>query len=254
MNRPACNTPHVPVLRRARTFLPLLGLLVALDAGAHEFLTRETLDDAIERIRDIERELSGSDGQASSVDEVYRLGNAAEALASLINEDVRAHGLDQQELILGGLDRAAALGVDIEWSSQHKRFFYDGAAWHRYLELAPEGPFAADSRYRLIERNFYLAPADTMESLEESAAVKGRFLDDYPDFRNAGRVALFLAIDYRDLYRLCLEQPDANCESDYASRAAEQFEQIAGRYAGTDTAEIAERFLARLERELAAAE
>lgn len=240
---------HASVLRWARTFLPLLGLLAALDAGAHEFLTRETLDDAIERIRDIER--SGSDGKASSVDEVYRLGNAAEALASLINEDVRAHGLDQQELIFGGLDRAAALGVDIEWSSQHKRFFYDGDAWHRYIELAPEGPFAAESRYRLIERNFYLAPADTIDYLQESAAAKGRFLDDYPDFREAARVALFLGIDYRDLYRLCLEQPDATCESEYASRATEQFGQIAGRYAGTDTAEIAERFLARLEGELA---
>jgi len=249
MNRHACNTS---VLRRAWTFVPLLGLLAALDASAHEFLTRETLDDAIERIQDIERELSGSDGKAVPVDAVYRLGNAAEALVSLINEDVRAHGLDQQELIFGGLDRAAALGVDIHWSSQHKRFFYDGAAWQRYLELVPEGPFAADSRYQLIERNFYLAPANTIDSLEENAVVKRRFLDDYPDFREAARVALFLGIDYRDLYRLCLEQPDANCESDYARRATEEFEQIARRYAGNDTAEIAERFLARLEGELAA--
>jgi hypothetical protein len=251
MNRPACHTPRAWSWRRVHRFLPLLGLLAALNVDAHEFLTRETLDDAIERIRDIGEELSASDG-AVSADDVYRLGNAAEALALLINEDVRAHGFDQQELIFGGLDRAAALGVDIDWSAQHKRFFYDGAAWRRYIELAPGGTFAADSRYHLIERNFYLAPADTIDSLRASAAVKVRFLDDYPRFREAARVALFLGIDYRDLYRLCLEQPDSNCKNDYAERATEQFAQIASRYAGSDTAEIADRFLARLEGELAA--
>lgn len=252
MNGPAWVPPGASILRRARMFFPLLVVLAALDASAHEFLTRETLDDAIERIGDIQQALSGSDGKAVLVDDIYRLGNAAEALVTLINEDVRAHGLDQENLIFGGLDRAAALGVEIDWSSQHKRFFYDGAAWRRYIELAPKGPFAADSRYNLIERNFYLAPADTIDSLQESAAIKGRFLYDYPDFREASRVALFLGIDYRDLYRLCLKQPDANCQSDYAKLATEQFGQIAGRYAGTDTAEIAERFRARLEGEVAA--
>jgi hypothetical protein len=33
--------------------------------------------------------------------------------------------------------------------------------------------------------------------------MESDFLRRYPEFSNAGRVVMFLAIDYRDLWRLC---------------------------------------------------
>ena len=60
-----------------------------------------------------------------------------------------------------------------------------------------------NSRYHLIETGFYRGNAENREELLARTAMESDFLRRYPEFSNTGRVVIFLAIDYRDLWRLC---------------------------------------------------
>lgn len=231
--------------------LLLLGCLFhAVNAGAHLFLTSETLDDALAQIGEWHSAIGDLDGGATTHEPLYRLGLAAWELAELMNEEVRTHGLGQASLMTEGIERAQAFGVSIAWSEDHQRFFYDGNAFRRYLKLAPDGRFAADSNYRLIELDFYLGPSDDIHALEEKARNKREFLDAYPDFPAQARVSIFLGIDYRDLYRLCLERDDADCKKRYGQLAIAQFGQVASEHANSDSSELAKRLLERTKSEL----
>lgn len=213
-------------------------------------LTAETLDDALARIGELHTLIGEQGDRADDQEALYLLGDAAWQLAELMNEEVRVHGLEQQALMTEGTERAKAFGVEITWSEDHQRFFYDGDAYHRYLLRAPDGPFAADSRYRLIELDFYRAAADNIAALEDKAKNKREFLEAYPDFPAKARVNIFLGIDYRDLYRLCLAADDVDCEETYARLAIEQFRKVASGYADSDSGEIAAQLLVRTQSEI----
>lgn len=225
-------------------------LLYPVNAGAHLFLTAETLDGALERIAEWHAAAGEQDDEAVQNEALYQLGEAAWELTALMNEEVRAHGLGQQALMTEGIERARAFGLDIAWSEDHQRFFYDGEAYRRYLSRAPDGPFAAESRYRLIELDFYLGVSKSIEALEAKAASKREFLEEYPDFHARARVGIFLGIDYRDLYRLCLERDDTDCEDEYAPLAVEQFRKVATAHADSDSGEVARRLMTRTQHEI----
>lgn len=233
-----------------RALLLISCLLHGLNAGAHLFLTQETLDDALAQIGEWHSAIAARNGAAAGHEPLYRLGLAAWELAELMNEEVRTHGLGQQSLMTEGIERAQAFGVSIAWSEAHRRFFYDGNAFRRYLELAPHGRFAADSKYRLIERDFYLGPSDNINALEEKAKNKREFLEAYPDFPAQARVGIFLGIDYRDLYRLCLGREDADCKTLYGQLAIEQFGKVASEHPDNDSGALARRLLDRTKSEI----
>ncbi|MGH8222821.1 MAG: hypothetical protein ACREQZ_07590 [Woeseiaceae bacterium] len=250
MTQVLCSSP---IARLAFAVPMLVGcLLFAGNAGAHLFLTTETLRDALERIGERHAAIAGQGTEVANPEALYRLGEAARELAELMNEQVRAHGLGEQALMTEGIERAKAFGVDIAWSDDHQRFFYDGDAYRGYLQRAPDGPLAADSRYRLIELDFYLGPSDSIDGLEENAEGKREFLESYPDYPVRARIGIFLGIDYRDLYRLCLERDDADCEDVYARLAIEQFRKIASEHADSDSddGELAMRLLSRTQSEI----
>lgn len=225
-------------------------LMYSLNAGAHLFLTTETLNDALAQIGAWHDAVDDRPGGAAAHEPLYRLGQAAWELAELMNEEVRTHGLGQQSLMTEGIERAEAFGVNIAWSENHRRFFYDGSAFRRYVLLAPKGPFAADSNYRLIELDFYLGPTDDIEALESRAINKSEFLDLYPNFPARARVGIFLGIDYRDLYRLCIQRGDADCEARYANLAIEQFRKVGAEHAGSDSGDLATGLLDRTRSEI----
>ena len=246
----APSSPPMSCLAVLGRILLFCCLLHAVDAGAHLFLTAETLEDALERIGELRKAASQQGDERVDHEPLYRLGEAAWELTEMMNEEVRAHGLEQRTLMTEGIERAEALGISLSWSDDHQRFFYDGEAYRRYLELAPEGAFAADSRYRLIELDFYLGPADSIEALEAKAKKEREFLEAYPYFPASARIGLFLGIDYRDLYRLCLERGDTGCAKEYAKRAIEQFQAIAEAHPESDSGEIARRLLRRTQSEI----
>ncbi len=159
--------------------------------------------------------------------------------------------MDQQSLLDEAVSRAAGLGVEIAWSEDHQRYFYMGSAYRRYLELVPEGLNAANSRYHLIETGFYRGNAENREELAARTAIESDFLRRYPKFGNAGRVAMFLAIDYRDLWRTCRATDDHECADRYAKLNRDHLEAVSARYADGKTGELARALLQRFEAEIA---
>lgn len=241
---------RVLVLIRLRILL----LLVVGSAYAHIPLTPAIVDDAMEAIEQAQAIADRETEAAKKATAIYDLAIKATGLMALLNQEVQLHGTDQQGLLDEAVTRAAALDVDITWSEDHQRYFYTGSAFRRYLELVPEGIDAANSRYHLLETGFYLGDAGDREELAARAAMAGDYLRRYPEFANAGRVAMFLAIDYRDLWRLCHAMEDQTCADHYARLNRAHLEEVAARHANGKTEELARTLLQRFEAELAAAD
>jgi hypothetical protein len=115
----------------------------------------------------------------------------------------------------------------------------------------PDGLYAANSRYHLIETGFYRGNAENREDLVARAAMESDFLHRYPEFGNAGRVAMFLGIDYRDLWRLCRAADDFECMDRYAKLNRDHLEAVSAHYADSRTGELARTLLQRFEAEVA---
>lgn len=244
--RPARRVFHATCL------LVFAGLISSPVALGHLFLTEQSLDDALASIAEWHARIPVTGDDGGGAEALFRAGDAAWALANMMNDEVRVHGLGQQALMTEAIERAREYGVSIAWSDDHQRFFYDGDAYRQYLDAYAGGSFAADSRYRLIELDFYLASADSVAALQARAMEKRSFLDDYPAYAAAARVGIFLGIDYRDLYRLCSGNGDTDCGQHYGKLALQQFRQVAEAHADSDSGEVARRLLQRTSDEISA--
>jgi hypothetical protein len=225
-------------------------LLVAGNALAHIPLTPEILQDAFVEIQGAQARADAATDTAEKAAAVYNIAVGATEFMTLLNQEVQLHGLGQQSLLNDAVARAAQLGVDITWSPDHERYFYSGAAYEQYLELVPDGIEAANSQYQLIETGFYLGDSENREELVARAARESEFLKRYPDFGSAERVAMFLAIDYRDLWRLCRAADDRDCSERYAALNREHLVAVADRYKDAKTGELARTLLGRFEAEI----
>ena len=228
------------------------GLLLLLASGmvqAHIPLTPSIVDDALDQI-DNARAAAESNTETRAP-ALYELAKRATGLMDLLNQEVGLHGFEQRELLDAAVAAAAAHGVEITWSEAHQRYFYRGEAYSRYLELVPDGLEAANSRFHLIETGFYLGDTADRAQLDARVAMARDYLRLFPDTSNAERVAMFLAIDYRDLWRICMAADEKACKICYAKRLREHLHALSTRYAEGKTGEMARAFLARFEAELA---
>ncbi|HEX7072344.1 MAG TPA: hypothetical protein VF190_16135 [Rhodothermales bacterium] len=236
--------------RGAVARLALCALLVPGLAGADVVLSSEKLNAALKQMQRLQPR--GQDaGGAVTAEAVFALGEEARALADLMSKEVAAHGWQQKPMLDLALRRTSALGVHVAWSAAHERFFYDGEAYRRYLEAAPDGVHATDSMFQLLWYDFYQAEADDHAGLVAQAAYAKEYLRRFPDSGNAAEAGLFLAINYRDLWRDCRENTAEDCDGRYAALTREQFRQVATEHAGTDQSEIASRLLQRFDAEAA---
>ncbi len=233
------------------SLIRILLLFVFGSAHAHIPLSSAILDDAFEDIEQAQATVDAETETAKKAAAVYDLAIKANGLMMLLNQEIQIHGMDQQNLLDEAVARAAGLGIEITWSEDHQRYFYTGGAYHRYLELMPDGLYAANSRYHLIETGFYRGNAEYREGLVARAAMENDFLHRYPEFGNAGRVAMFLAIDYRDLWRICRAADDFECVDRYAKLNRDHLAAISAHYADSETAELARTLLQRFEAEIA---
>lgn len=225
-------------------------LVLALAAGAPAdvILSAEGLNTALKRMERLQQQIA--DGSAKErAAALFQLGVEAHALATLLNDEVAAHGSQEKGLIDLGLKRAKEAGVEIAYNTQKQQFFYDGAAFQRYLSGAP-GERAAEAAFWLLENEFYQSSPEAPEALVAAAANKQAFLRRYPRFAAAADVNVFLAIDYRDLYRHYRGAGDAAKRDRFRELARTQFRSIVRRFRGTEQAKIAEEMLRRFEEEV----
>lgn len=234
--------------RAAALALAFAGVLATGVAGADVVLSAEKLNAALKQMQRLQPGGENTTGPMAA-DAIFALGEEASALAELMSREVAAHRRQQQPMLDLALRRTSSLGVDIVWSTDHERYFYDGDAYRRYLQLAPEGPHAAASMFRILWYDFYHAAADDHAVLVAQAAYKKEFLRRFPDSGRAAEAGLFLAIDYRDLWRDCRQAEAEDCDGRYFALARDQFRRVMIEHAGTGEAEIASRLLRRFEAE-----
>lgn len=230
----------------------LLLLLLPTILYAHVILSATELDDTLEQMLQLKEQLEDPATGSPRPEAIFALGREATVLADLLSKEFGAHGEQQRPLLKLAVQRAAELEINIKWSSEHQRYYYDGSAFRRYLKLAPRGPFAADSSFRLVQHEFYYSDERDHVSLVEAALRKKDFLTRFPDFGDVAKVGIYLGIDYRDIWRHCRELGDQVCVDRYGELTRGQLRQVTNVYAGTTTSEIAARMLLRFEKELAA--
>lgn len=235
-----------------RSALLLTPLLAAGAALAHIPLTPAIVDDAFEEIAEARAAAETAGDADARAAAYYELAVASTKLMELLNQEFRLHGTEQLDLLHDTVVTAMSRGVEIIWSPAHERYFYKGTAFRQYLELRPGGVNAANSLYHLIETGFYLGDPADQSSLLERVEMARDFLTRFPGVGPAGDVAMFLAIDYRDLWRLCNETKDDECADRYVVLNREH---LAATIAGKNerASKLARSFLARFESEIAGA-
>ena len=213
------------------------------------FLTAENLNTSLKQLQRYQLQLQETMDYAGA-DPLYQLGIVAEDLAKLLTDEVIAHGPENEKLIELALQRTGEIAIKIDWVSENEAFYYDGEAFRLYLQEFPDGEYAADSQFRIIKRDFYLAVTEGEDTLQEAIKTKQTFINRYPEFQFISEVELFLAIDYRDLWRHYREISDTESASLTAENVQEQYQHISVAYQDKEAGDIARRLLARFQAEL----
>jgi hypothetical protein len=218
-------------------------------SAADVILSAAALNDALKKMERLTQTIAKSEGAAAAT-AWFDLGVEADALTTLFNDEVAAHGSQEKALIDLGLGRTRELGVAIAYSSPKKKFFYDNAAFGKYLALQPKGAKAADATFKLIEGDFFQGEPSDSARILEAVERKRAFLKQFPRYAGAVEVHLMLSVDYRDLYRR-YKSAGPRAEADrYRDLTRLQLRLLMKSYPDAEQAEIARRMLARFEDEL----
>jgi len=223
--------------RRRTVPLTVAALLIASAARADVIMSAAGLNTTLKTMERLTRESSGNSK--------FQLGLEADALASLMNQEVESHGMQERELLDLALSRTKELGVGIAYNREKKKFFYDGAAFADYLEDAPRGSHAADAEFKLLSYQFYQSTGTDLAATIAAAGAKKRFLTRYPTFGEAAELRLYLAVDYRDVSRQYRDANDSANAEKYRLLARAECRRIARLYPGTDQAAAARQLLQR---------
>ncbi|MGY8813874.1 MAG: tetratricopeptide repeat protein [Gammaproteobacteria bacterium] len=218
--------------------------LIIGNSQADILLTSENLNTSLKQMQRLQLQLK-ENGIQSSTDEYYQLGVTASALANLLTAEVIGHGAEQESLINLALQRSADIDVKIRWFGRLKRFFYNGDAYNQYLKNFPNGEHVAESTFQILELDYYLSEATGADSLAKSILKMEEFLDRYPEFEKISEVELYLAINYRDLWRQYRDSEDIESVNKQVEKTRTQFEYIIEKYQGKDKSDIATRLLDR---------
>lgn len=232
----------------------VLGVLLATPSpsSAHVVLDPGLVHGILVEIARFHKESREGPTLEARVEALYQLGEQAQGLNELMNQDLFSHGKSDPftQLLLKRLE---AYQVRITFSERARRYAYDLAAFRDYLRQAPHGRRAAGARFQLIARTFYetlgAEPAELVNTdvagLMRAAAEEERFLKEYPQDGRAREVRFFLAVDY---YRLLRNMTDPDRVKEYERRARQALEDVTQRYPGTMEARAAETLLERLTR------
>ena len=231
--------------RRRTAAMAVAAMLVASAASADVVMTAGGLNSTLKTMEKLQQRAVGGPG-AARAEALFQLGAEADALAALMNQEVESHGMQERELLDLALSRTKELGVGIAYNRSKKKFFYDGAAFTEYLSASPRGEHAAAAEFKLLSYAFYLSEATDVAALASAADTKKRFLARYPRFDGNIELRLYLAVDYRDLYRRYTDARDAANASKYRQLARAECQRIAKLYPHTEQADAATQLAASL--------
>jgi hypothetical protein len=226
----------------------LIVLALANTLGADIIMSAAGLNATLKKLERLKHSVD-RDPKPGRDEALFQIGVEADGLASLMNEEVASHGMQERELIDLALSRTKELGLAIAYNRDKKKFFYDGTAFRQYLESAPRGSHAAAAEFTLLSYQFYESTGTDPNAVAASADAKNRFLVRHPTFKANPELRLYLAIDYRDLYRHYREAGDRAAAEKYRRLTRAEYLRIAGLYGGTEQADTARRLLRRFDEE-----
>jgi hypothetical protein len=231
---------------RRRTAAAAVALaLVAGPAHADVIMSAPALNATLKTMEKLTRQTAG-EANAERDAAWFQLGAEADGLASIMNLEVESHGMQERELLDLALSRTRELGVGIAYNRERKKFFYDGAAFAEYLKAAPRGPRAAAAEFKLLSYRFYQSSAADTAALVAGADAAKQFLARYPKFADRAEVRLYLAVNYRDLYRRSADARDSANAAKWRQLARAECLRMARQHPGTDQAEAARQILRAL--------
>jgi hypothetical protein len=234
-------------LRRDKHGAALVFMLVATAAEADIIMSAPALNATLKTMEKLTRQVKqGVPNERREA--LFQLGAEADGLAAIMNLEVESHGMQERELLDLALSRTKELGVGIAYNREKKKFFYDGAAFADYLKEAPRGAHAAPAEFKLLSYRFYQSSATDIAALREAAGAKARFLSRYPRFGANAEMRLYLAVDYRDLYRRHVEAHDAANAAKYRRLARAECLRITRDYPRSEQADAARQVLKGLAR------
>lgn len=226
----------------------LLALSAASGLRADVILTSEKLNESLKAMQRFQNQAAaGTKGEQAEV--LFDLGVEADALASLLTDEVTEHGMQEQHLLELAMRRTRDMGHKIEWSIEKKRFFYDGSAFRAYLQRAPKGRRVAEASFWIVETEFYKTSRDNPAGILKAIDRKKIFLKTHPSFKLVPEVSVFLAIDYRDLFRYYSDRGKTTQAQRFRKLARDQFDRVASAYPGEDAGRIAVEMRKRLDAE-----
>ena len=233
--------------RRRRT-AAAVAILLAFHHGllADVIMSAPALNATLKTLERLKGETAGTDA-AARAEALFQLGAEADALAATMNLEVESHGMQERELLDLALARTKELGVGIAYNRTRKKFFYDGAAFAGYVQIAPRGRRAAAAEFKLISYQFYQSSAADIAAVRAAVATTKAFLARHPVFEENAEVRLYLAVDYRDLFRLYTEVHDVRHAKMYRRLARAECLRIRRQYPDTDQADAARQLLRGLE-------
>jgi hypothetical protein len=234
--------------RRRTVALTAALLVIAGAARADIIMSAAGLNATLKTMERLTAQAASGAG-AARAQAVFRIGVEADGLASLMNDEIASHGMQERELIDLALKRTRELGISIAYNRDKKKFFYDGAAFRQYLSASPHGEHAAEAEFTLISYQFYQSDGTDVRALIAGADTKKKFLARYPKFKGNAELSLYLAIDYRDAYRHYRDEHDAASAEKYRQLTRAEYQRIARQYPGTEQADSARGLLRRFDEE-----
>jgi hypothetical protein len=221
-----------------------LSLTTAIQADV--ILTATKVNDTLKKLERLSRDTAAQQGVARA-NSWFDLATAADQLTTLINDEIAAHGVQEQRLIDLAVKRSAELNVNISLNHDGRKYIYDNAGFKAYLQLAARGEHAERAQFKVIEGEFFGGAPPKNAALEAAAAKKRDFLAGYPKSTAAPEVHLMLSVDYRDLYLRAKTAGSAARQSRFSDATRRQLRALITAHPDAEQAEIAKRMLARFD-------
>lgn len=223
-----------------------ISLLLAGSVVADMNLSAGNLNASLKEIQRIHRKLESAPA-ATQPEIIFQYATKADDLAMQLTRHMIEYGNEQKGLIDLVLDRTAELDVVIRWHPDKQRYFYNGTGFQQYLDLAADGPWAADSAYQLLEKEFFQSEGKDIAALIAMSKHKQQYLERYQGSSRAAEVMIMLVIEYRDLSRIYQNNGNTANAINSIDMARAQARQVLESYPGTDKAGIAEELLVSIE-------
>ena len=237
--------------RAARTACLLMGLLFLypLPARAHEVLGPVAVNSILKSIGQARQTLASDLPAQQKEKAVLEIGFQGHTLMKLINAEIQEHGNGQQGLIDLAIRRSRQMDVEIAFSEKKKVYLYDFLEFEEYLRLAPQGEYAAEAKFALLERSFYEHTGGEKDParMEEQLNQKKKFLADYPDFNRRADLELLLTLDYYELYVIHLQREETEKAQQYRQELLKKCRYIVETFPDTAAAEVSRNLLFQLE-------